>query len=190
MVLWNTWISWIPPGDQEWCRGDSSTASAPASSPSCQTCHPQPHQCHSYRKDVQQSPSRTSKDISFTLACSSTATVPSQAAVTSDGANSSTSTIKPQGETKKLLAGSQSTVLTAYKKEKRGLILFLILRLVLPTAGSRSRAGRTDHNLRAESYLEDIFSGQILPGQQKAKLLEPFTFQALASKQEQNSNSH
>lgn len=43
---------------------------------------------------------------------------------------------------------------------------------------------------RAESFLEDISSGQILPGQQKAKLLELFTFQALASKQEENSNSH
>lgn len=47
-----------------------------------------------------------------------------------------------------------------------------------------------DRSHRAESFLEDISSGQMLPGQQKAKLLEPFTFQALASKQEVNSNSH
>lgn len=47
----------------------------------------------------------------------------------SNGANSLTNTIKPQGETKK------------YKEEKRGLMLLLILRLFLPTAGSRSHAG-------------------------------------------------
>lgn len=100
--------------------------------------------CDSYGKDILQSPSKTawtSKPTSFTLASSSTATVPSQAAATCDCASSLTNTIKPQGETKKLLAGTQSIALIAYKKEKRGLILFLILRLFLPSAGSRSRAG-------------------------------------------------
>lgn len=42
--------------------------------------------------------------------------------------------------------------------------------------------GWEDRSHRAESYLQDISSGQILPGQQKAKVLELFTFQALASK--------
>lgn len=100
--------------------------------------------CDSYGKGVLQSPSKTagtSKHTSFTLASSSTATVASQAAVTCDCASSLTNTIKPQGETKKLLAGAQSIALIAYKKEKRGLILFLILRLFLPAAGSWSCTG-------------------------------------------------